>query len=38
MAEEIESAYAFADQSPYPDVAEALTDVYSQENARCVER
>ena len=38
MTAEIAAAYEFADQSAYPDVSEALTDVYSQENARCVER
>jgi pyruvate dehydrogenase E1 component alpha subunit len=38
MTEEIEAAYAFADQSAYPDVAEAFTDVYSIANMRCVER
>lgn len=38
MIREIEDATAFADTSAYPDVAEALTDVYSSDNVRCVER
>jgi len=35
---EIEEAAAFAESSVYPEVSEALTDVYSQDNERCVER
>lgn len=38
MADEINAAYEFANNSPYPDAAEALTDVYSEENERCVVR
>ncbi len=38
MIKEIEDATAFAEQSGYPDVSEALTDVYSSDNARCVAR
>jgi pyruvate dehydrogenase E1 component alpha subunit len=35
---EIEAAYAFAMESPYPDVKEASLDVYSSDNERCVVR
>ncbi len=38
MIEEIEAACAFADGAGYPDVSEALSDVYSTEYMRCVER
>lgn len=38
MAQEIEDAYEFADSSPYPDVKEAVTDVYSSDNERSVAR
>ena len=38
MADEIEAAYEFADSSPYPDPGEAFTDVYSEDNERCVAR
>ena len=38
MADEIAAAYDFACDSPYPDVAEALTDVYFEDNERCVAR
>lgn len=38
MDDEIEAAYVFADKSEYPNVAEALTDVYSIDNTRCIER
>ena len=38
MADEIEAAYEFADSSPYPDPSEAFTDVYSEDNERCVAR
>jgi TPP-dependent pyruvate/acetoin dehydrogenase alpha subunit len=35
---EIEAAYAFAMESPYPDVKEVSLDVYSSDNERCVVR
>lgn len=35
---EIDEAYRFADESPYPDPSEALTDVYSMDNERSVLR
>jgi TPP-dependent pyruvate/acetoin dehydrogenase alpha subunit len=35
---EIEAAYDFAINSPYPDVSEVALDVYSFENERCVAR
>ena len=38
IAEEIERAYEFAENSPYPDKSEAFTDVYSEDNERSVER
>ena len=38
MADEIEAAYEFADSSPYPDPSEAFTDVYCEDNERCVAR
>lgn len=38
MADEIEAAYEFADSSPYPDVSEAFTDVYCEDNEECVAR
>lgn len=38
MIREIEDAAAFGDKSAYPDASEALTDVYSSDNARCVAR
>ena len=38
MTREIEDAAAFGDTSAYPPASEALTDVYSFDNARCVER
>ena len=38
LADEIEAAYEFADSSPYPDPSEAFTDVYSEDNERCVAR
>jgi pyruvate dehydrogenase E1 component alpha subunit len=34
----IEDAYQFAQASPYPDPSEAVTDMYSMMNERCVER
>ena len=34
----IEAAYEFADSSPYPDPSEAFTDVYCEDNERCVAR
>ena len=37
-ADEIEAAYEFADSSPYPDVSEAFTDVYCEDNEECVAR
>lgn len=37
-ANEIEAAYEFAKSSPYPDVSEAFTDVYCEDNERGVER
>lgn len=36
--DEIEAAYEFADSSPYPDVSEAFTDVYCEDNEECVAR
>lgn len=36
--EEIEAAYEFANNSPYPDVKEVTTDVYSSDNERSVLR
>jgi TPP-dependent pyruvate/acetoin dehydrogenase alpha subunit len=36
--EEIEAAYDFAMNSPYPDVSETTLDVYSSDNERCVVR
>ena len=38
MEEEIEAAFAFAQESPYPDVAMATTDVYASDNERSVAR
>jgi len=38
MVKEIEDAAAFADKAAYPPASEALTDVYSIDNARCVAR
>ncbi|MGI6694752.1 MAG: thiamine pyrophosphate-dependent dehydrogenase E1 component subunit alpha [Christensenellales bacterium] len=38
ITKEIEQAYRFADESEYPDPAEALTDVYSMDNERSVLR
>ena len=38
MTDEIDADYDFACDSPYPNVAEALTDVYSEDNERCVAR
>ena len=38
MADEIAAAYEFACNSPYPDTAEALTDVYYEDNERRVLR
>lgn len=38
MADEIEAAYEFADSSPYPDISEAFTDVYCEDNEECVAR
>ena len=35
---EIEAAYEFANDSPYPDVNEVITDVYSSDNERSVLR
>jgi TPP-dependent pyruvate/acetoin dehydrogenase alpha subunit len=35
---EIDAAYAFAMESPYPDVSETSLDVYSSDNERCVVR
>ncbi len=35
---EIEEAAAFGEASSYPEVSESLTDVYSVDNERCVER
>jgi TPP-dependent pyruvate/acetoin dehydrogenase alpha subunit len=37
-AAEIEAAYDFAMNSPYPDVSEAALDVYFSDNERCVVR
>jgi len=37
-ADEIEAAHEFAVSSPYPDVSEAFTDVFCEENERSVER
>lgn len=38
ITDEIAAAYKFADESEYPDVAEAFTDVYSMDNERSVQR
>lgn len=38
MQEEIEAAYRFAQESPYPDVSAATDHMYSMENERCVVR
>lgn len=38
MTDEIAAAYDFACNSPYPDRAEAMTDVYFEDNERCVVR
>lgn len=38
MKKEIEEAYEFAVNSPYPDMSELTTDVYSQDNERSVVR
>lgn len=38
MEREIEDAYEFAVNSPYPSLDELMTDVYSQDNERCVVR
>lgn len=38
MKQEIEEAYEFAVSSPYPDVSEVTTDVYSEDNDRSVVR
>lgn len=38
MKKEIEDAYEFAVNSPYPDLSEVTTDVYSQDNERSVVR
>jgi TPP-dependent pyruvate/acetoin dehydrogenase alpha subunit len=38
VAREIEDAVAFAEQSPYPDPAEAVRDVYAADNERSVAR
>ncbi|MCC8166471.1 MAG: thiamine pyrophosphate-dependent dehydrogenase E1 component subunit alpha [Planctomycetes bacterium] len=38
IAKEIADATAFADASPYPDVAEAFTDMYTTDNERCIAR
>lgn len=38
MTKEIDKAYEFAMESPFPDPSEALTDVYSMDNERCVAR
>ena len=38
MTKEIEDAYDFADSSSYPDIKEAVTDVYSSDNERSVVR
>ncbi len=38
MDKEIEEAYQFAKESDYPDVSEAFTDVYTDDNERSVER
>ena len=35
---EMDAAVKFADESPYPDLAEVTTDVYAMDNERCVER
>ncbi len=35
---EIEEAYVFADESPYPDISAVTEDMYSQMNDRCVAR
>jgi pyruvate dehydrogenase E1 component alpha subunit len=38
MKKEINEAYEFAVNSPYPDLSEVTTDVYSQDNDRSVVR
>ncbi len=38
VSEEIQQAYQFAEESPYPDSKEAFTDVYMQDNERSVVR
>ena len=38
MTKELEDAFEFAQSSPYPDVSEATTDVYSSDNERGVVR
>lgn len=38
MEDEIEAAYEFAENSPYPDVTEAFTDIYSEDNERSIVR
>ena len=38
ISEELEAAVKFADKSPYPEVAEAFTDVYAMDNERSVVR
>lgn len=38
ISEEIEAAYEFANNSPYPDLSEVITDVYSSDNERSVLR
>jgi len=38
VEDEIQKAYEFAVNSPYPDPSEATTDVYSMDNERCVAR
>jgi TPP-dependent pyruvate/acetoin dehydrogenase alpha subunit len=35
---QIDEAYEFAEASPYPDTSEAVTDMYSMMNERCVQR
>lgn len=38
VEEEMQAAYEFADKSEYPDISEAVTDVYSSDNERSVAR
>lgn len=38
MYDEIEAAYAFAQESPYPDVETVTQNMYTEENERCVAR